>query len=178
MFNIYLLIFIVLAILTIMGGSFSLNKGGNTIGAILFLIGSIIIFIVYGLKWFSPGSTFSETPVSWPPQINTCPDYLVLYNRTMPDGTTQNSCIDLIGVSKNGSLKVFPKDANPPPTGADYYFSLQTQSTDPVAKNTELCQRAISFGLTWEGVTDGESCITPSGPVGPGGGSSNNCPSN
>jgi hypothetical protein len=178
MFNIYLLIFIVLAILTIMGGSFSLNKGGNTIGAILFLIGSIIIFIVYGLKWFSPGSTFSETPVSWPPQINTCPDYLVLYNRTMPDGTTQNSCIDLIGVSKNGSLKVFPKDANPAPTGADYYFSLQTQSTDPVAKNAELCQRAISFGLTWEGVTDGESCITPSGPVGPGGGSSNNCPSN
>jgi hypothetical protein len=95
----------------------------------------------------------------------------------MPDGTTQGSCIDLIGVSKNGSLKIFPKDANPAPTAADYYFSLQTQSNDPSAKNAELCQRAIAFGLTWEGITNGESCITPSGPVGPGGNGGNNCPS-
>jgi hypothetical protein len=26
------------------------------------------------MKWFSKGSMFSETPVSWPPTINTCPD--------------------------------------------------------------------------------------------------------
>jgi len=178
MFNIYLGIYIVAAILVIAGGAFSLNKNENTIGAILFFVGSFVIFIVFGLKWFSPGSTFSETPVSWPPQINSCPDYLVYYNRTMPDGTTQGTCIDLIGVSKNGSLKVFPKDTNSAPTAADYYFSLQTQSNDPASKNAELCQRAISFGLTWEGITNGESCITPSGPVGPSGGGGNSCPSN
>ena len=26
------------------------------------------------------------------------------------------------------------------------------------------------MGLTWEGITNGESCITPAGPVAPGGG--------
>jgi hypothetical protein len=180
MFNIYLTIYIILAIFVIGSGSFSLNKSANTLGAILFFVGSFVVFMVFGLKWFSPGSTFSETPVSWPPQINTCPDYLVYYNRTMPDGTTQGSCIDLIGVSKNGSLKVFPKNSNPAPTDNDYYFSLQTQSNDSSAKNAELCQRTISFGLTWEGITNGESCITPSGPVGPNGGgggsNGNNCP--
>lgn len=178
MFNIYLGIYIVAAILIITGGGFSLNKSNNTIGAILFVIGAILIFIVFGLKWFSPGSVFSETPVSWPPQINTCPDYLVFYNRTMPDGTTKGSCIDLIGISANGSLKVFPKN-DAAPTAEDFYFSLETKSSDTAAKNAELCQRAISFGLTWEGITNGESCITPSGSVAPSGsGGNNNCPSN
>ena len=179
MFNIYLGIYIVAAILIIAGGSFSLIKGGNTLGAVLFLIGALITFSVFGLKWFSPGSTFSGTPVSWPPQINSCPDYLVYYGRKMGDGTTKASCIDLIGVSKNGALKIFPK-GNTPPTTEDYYFSLQTQSSDTAAKNAELCQRAMAFGLTWEGITNGESCITPAGPVAPssGGGGNSNCPSN
>ena len=178
MFNIYLGIYIVLAILVSAGGSFSLIKSDNTFGSILFLIGTLVIFIIFGLKWFSPGSTLSETPVSWPPQINSCPDYLVSYVRKMPDGSTQNSCIDLIGISKNGSLKLFPKDGTAP-TAEDYYFALQTKSSDPDAKNAELCQRAIAFGLTWEGITNGESCISSSGgPVAPITPSGNNCPSN
>jgi hypothetical protein len=176
MFNIYLGIYIVAAILIGLGGTFSLVKGDQTVGAVLFFIGALLVFIVFGLKWFSPGSTFSETPVSWPPTINSCPDYLVYYGRAMPDGTTKQSCIDLIGVSKNGALKVFPKEGTPP-TADDYYFSLATQSSDQTAKNNELCQRAISAGLTWEGITNGESCITPSGPVAPSGGGGNNCPS-
>ena len=176
MFNIYLGIYIVLAIFIIGGVSFTLVKGSQTLGGVLFFIASFFIFIVFGLKWFSPGSTFSKTPVSWPPQINTCPDYLVYYGRQMPDGTTTGSCIDLTGVSKNGSLKVFPK-GGAAPTGDDYYFSLQTKSSDSGAKNAELCQRTIAAGLTWEGITNGESCISPSGPIAPGGGGSN-CPSN
>ena len=178
MFNIYLGIYIVAAILIIAGGTFSVMKGGQSLAAILFLIGALLIFIVFGIKWFSRGSVFSETPVSWPPTINTCPDYLVYYGRAMPDGTKQDSCIDLIGISKNGSLKVFPKGASAPTTD-DYYFSLVTKSSDTSAKNAELCQRAITMGLTWEGISNGESCITPSGPVAPsGGGGGNNCPSN
>jgi hypothetical protein len=179
MFNIYLGIFIVVAIFVIAGGTYKLMKSNQTMGAVIFGIGSLIVFTVYGLKWFSAGSAFSNTPVSWPPTINSCPDYLVAYPRQMSDGTTQNNCIDLIGVSKNGSLKVFPKDG-PAPTTDDYYFSLATKSSDPTAKNQELCQRAITAGLTWEGVTNGESCVTPSGPVAPGGGSGSGnggCPS-
>jgi hypothetical protein len=97
----------------------------------------------------------------------------------MPDGSTQQTCIDTIGVSRNGALKIFPKDGAAPLTN-DFYFSLSTTSSDPVKKNQELCQKAITAGLTWEGITNGESCITPSGPVAPsgGGGSGSNCPSN
>ena len=179
MFNIYLGIYIVFAILVLAGGTFSMTKGGQTLGAILYFIGALVILSVFGLKWFSAGSVFSETPVPWPPTINTCPDYLVYYGRKMPDGSTQQTCIDTIGVSRNGALKIFPKDGAAPLTN-DFYFSLSTTSSDPVKKNQELCQKAITAGLTWEGITNGESCITPSGPVAPsgGGGSGSNCPSN
>lgn len=166
MFNIYLGIYIVVAIIILAGGTFKLISSGQTVGGGLFVIGAIIVLIVYGMKWFGKGSIFSETPVSWPPTINTCPDYLVYYGRTMPDGTTQDSCIDTIGISKNGSLKVFPKGGAAPSTD-EYYFSLVTASSDPVTKNAQLCQQAIAAGLTWEGITNGESCITPAGPVAP-----------
>ena len=178
MFNIYLGIYIVVAIIIIAGGTFKLIGGGQTLGGILFLIGALTVFIVYGLKWFGKkGALFSETPVSWPTTINTCPDYLVYYGRKLADGTTQDSCIDMIGVSKNGSIKVFPKGVQPPTTD-EYYFSLATKSSDPAAKNAELCQRTISAGLTWEGISNGESCISPNGPVAPGapGSSSGGCP--
>jgi hypothetical protein len=144
----------------------------------LFFVGAVIVFTVYGLRWFaSEGSLFSQTPVQWPPTINTCPDYLVYYGRKMADGSIQNTCIDMIGVSKNGSLKVFPKNGTPPTTD-DYYFSLVTKSSDTAAKNAELCQRTIAAGLTWEGISNGESCITPAGnePV-PTNGGGNGCPS-
>jgi hypothetical protein len=176
MFNIYLGIYITVAILILLGGSMKFMGSGQTLTGVVFFIGAVIIFIVYGLKWFSKqNAIFSDTPVSWPTVINTCPDYLVQYGRQMPDGTQQDSCIDMIGVSKNGALKVFPKDGVAP-TNDEYYFSLVTKSTDSVARNAELCQRAITFGLTWEGITNGESCITPSGTVAPSSSSGgNNC---
>lgn len=179
MFNIYLGIYIIAAILIIAGGSFKVYSAGQVIGALLFLAGSIAVFVIFGTKWFGEASgIFSKTPVSWPPINNTCPDYLVYYGRKAADGSTEDTCIDTIGVSKNGALKVFPKgkSATDIPTDNDYYFPLATKSSDPVAKKAELCQRAIQFGLTWEGITNGESCVTPAGPVAPGGGGANGCP--
>jgi hypothetical protein len=102
MFNIYLGIYIIFAILVIVGGGYKLFGGGLTIAGIIFLIGAIYFLVIFGIKWFRKGSMFSETPVSWPPTINTCPDYLVYYGRQKADGTKQDSCIDLIGVSKMG----------------------------------------------------------------------------
>jgi hypothetical protein len=179
-FNIYLGIFIVVALAVIIGGTFKIFNLNQGLGAFLFFIGSLTVFIVYGLRWFSSeNSIFSQTPVQWPPTINTCPDYLVYYGRKMPDGTVQNTCIDMIGVSKNGSLKVFPKSGDAP-AADDYYFSLVTKSTDANAKNMELCQRTIDAGLTWEGISNGESCISPNGDVTPSGGNgggNGGCPS-
>jgi hypothetical protein len=178
MFNLYLALYVLGAIALVAGGTFQIYKMEQPIGSLLFFLGAAVIVILYGIRWFgSSGSLFSNAPVSWPPTINTCPDYLVYFGRKMPDGTTQDTCIDTIGVSKNGSIKVFPKGVQPP-SSDEYYFSLSTKSSDSTAKNNELCQRAITNGLTWEGITNGESCITPSGPVAPsaGGNGSGSCP--
>jgi hypothetical protein len=162
MFNIYLGIYIIAAIVIIAGGTFKLFKLQQLIAAVIFFIGSLTIFIIYGIRWFEQAnSLFSKTPVSWPPTINTCPDYLIYYDRIMPDGGSQKTCIDTIGVSKNGALKPFPaynKSTGSAPSGEEYYFSLITTNSEPAKRNAELCQRAIAFGLTWEGITNGESC--------------------
>jgi hypothetical protein len=167
MFNIILGIYIIVAILVLVGGTFQLYSSAQSVTAILFFIGALACFIVFGIKWFSnKGAIFSSTPVSWPPIINTCPDYLVFYQRPMPDGTKQDFCVDRIGVSKNGALKKFPADGDAP-AAEDYYFSLATKRTDKEGRYRELCQRAIAAGLTWEGITNGESCMTSDGPVAP-----------
>jgi hypothetical protein len=166
MFNIYLGIYIVAALLIGGGGTFKLYGMGQSIAAFLFFVGALALFIIYGMRWFGgQDSIFSKTPVSWPPTINTCPDYLMYYSRVMPDGTTQDACIDTIGVSKNGTLSIFPKDEVPPQKD-EFYFSLVTKSSDPEARKAELCQRAITYGLTWEGITNGESCVVPAAPTG------------
>ena len=171
-FNIGLVIYVIGAISVITGGTLTAYNGNKVLAAILFFMGATAIFVTFGLKWFSPGSLFAKTPVPWPPTINTCPDYLVYYGRDV-NGVKQNTCIDLVGVSKNGGLKVFPKeavnDATKVPTDNLFFFSLQTDSSDTNAKNQELCTRAITAGLTWEGITNGESCIMPGGSVAPDG---------
>lgn len=163
-FNIGLIIYIISAIAVIAGGTVTAFNTGKTLAAVLFFMGALTIFVTFGLKWFRPGSVFAKTPVPWPPTINTCPDYLVYYGRAKGDGTKEHTCIDLIGVSKNGGLKVFSKEVlqsgGSPPTDNEYYFSLKTESSDTNAKNQELCKRAIDAGLTWEGITNGESCTT------------------
>ena len=179
MFNIILGIYIIVAIVVVGGGAYQLQGSSQTTAAVLFFLSALVLFIVFGNKWFgSSSSVFSSAPVSWPPTINTCPDYLVFYERAMPDGTKQDTCIDRLGVSKNGALKMFPADGVAPASD-DFYFSLSGKRTDAAGRNQELCQRAISAGLTWEGITNGESCITSAGPVapvGPGSSGSSGCP--
>jgi len=156
----------------VIGGTYKIKEYGYNLTAIIFGIGALIIFVIFGIKWFSKNSLFSKTPVSWPPMTNTCPDYLIYYGRKTANGI-EDTCIDTIGVSKNGALKLFPK--GPEPSAADFYFPLTTRSSDPVGKMKELCERTIKYGLTWEGITNGESCTTPEGEVTPGS-STNNCP--
>jgi hypothetical protein len=159
--------YLIVAILVICGGTYKLVD--RMITAVLFFIGTTGIFIVYGLRWFSSkNSIFSKSPVPWPPNINTCPDFLTYYQRTV-NGAKVDSCIDMIGVSKNGTIKVFPRDGVEPMQD-EYYFGLKTNSSDKDMKNQEWCQKAIASGLTWEGITNGESCTAGGTPTAPGGG--------
>jgi hypothetical protein len=114
------------------------------------------------MKWFSENSLFAQTPGQWPPNINTCPDYLTYYKRTINDVSKQNTCIDMIGVSKNKGLEVFPSSGTPP-TDDKFYFNLMSPITNPLLNRSALCALARSKGLTWEGITNGEGCASSSG---------------
>ena len=188
MFNIYLGIYIIVALVVCAGGAYKIYGIKQSLSALIFFIGSSIAFIIFGVKWFSEEGTFAKTPVSWPTVINTCPDFLTYYKR--PDAPTPkiagetytivgDTCIDTVGVSKDGPehlLKV--PDPSKPPNEDTYYFSLKTHRTDNDGRKGELCARAIKYGLTWEGITNGESCISNDGTANviPSSGCSQVCP--
>jgi len=161
--NLYLIGFIAVAFMVTVGGAYQLNSSNQTYGAVLFFIGALILFIVYGLRWFGDSPLFTTTPGPWPPVINSCPDYLTYYKRTV-GGVQKDTCIDTIGVSKDNSLlSTFPK-GGVIPDADHYYLDLSGLSSDPATKNTQMCNAAMNQKVTWEGVSNGESCVSPLAP--------------
>ena len=118
-----------------------LMKSERPIAGIGYLILAILIFVFFGLRWF--GVSGKGTAVQWPPIINSCPDYLTKYERTMSDGTKKQTCIDLVGVSKNCAISKWPTDTTIPPTAEAYFFNLD-------GTMEEKCARAKAAGLSWE----------------------------
>ena len=177
--NFYLVTFIIVCIIIGGIGTFKLFQSNRMITAGIFLVGSILTFVFYGLRWFGDsGSVFSQTPGQWPPFVNTCPDFLSFYKRIRSNGTTTDTCVDRVGVSRNGTLQVLPSSGDINPENDAYFFPLDTKSQEPDAKRIELCNRTIQYGLTWEGVSDGEMCYTPMGKSQvPAGNGTPSCPS-
>ena len=179
MFNIYLIIYVVVVLSICAGGTYKLYGMKQSLSALIFFLGSSIVSIIFGMKWFNENGVFAKTPVSWPPVINTCPDYLTYYKRPISNNKTENTCIDTIGVS----TKNFPKMVKNPSdeTNPDYFFKLDMGITDPIKNKNELCKRAMEKGLTWDGITNGESCTASDGSasISPGGDCSSQpaCPS-
>jgi hypothetical protein len=173
--NIYLIIYVIVALGLCAGGSYKLNQLEQPLATVIYFLGSLFFLVVYGLRWFGDDSSiFANTPAEWPPVINTCPDYLTYYKRAKSNGTFQDTCIDLIGVSTNGTLKVFPKNSNAP-TDDNFYFDATGINNFKENRNV-LCQRAMSAGLTWEGITNGDSCVNPDGSVAPAPPPASKCP--
>jgi len=173
--NYYLLIYIFLCIGIGLGGTAFLYQSGRTISAVTYLIGSILVFVFFGLRWFE----YSESPWNakqWPPVINTCPDYLVYYARPTADGKTTPTCVDPLGVSlRTDALR---KWTGVPQTDNDaFYFSLTFTEAPGTALLNAQCQRALDKGVAWEGITDGETCYKYNPPTSPGtSGNSAECP--
>ena len=163
--NLYLILYGLIALATLLGGISTLYRMGMTLGAGIFAVGTVLILAMYGLRWFGgEKSILSDATVQWPPVMNTCPDFLTYYKRKKSDGSAEDVCIDTIGVSKNAvMLQRFPSSGPAPNDDDKYFFLLKTAASDAAGRNAELCQRAILYGLTWEGITNGESCILPDG---------------
>lgn len=138
-----------------------LAQTGRGIGAVAFLIGAILVFVFFGLRWFNYG-TDPLANKSWPPIINTCPDYLVYVERTK-NGKQIGSCVDPLGIS-TGPLQRWTYSGSMSAPGAPIdgtmFFDLDFGITDPVLLLQAQCQRCQEKGVTWEGVYDGDSCYT------------------
>lgn len=150
-----LLLYCLYSVFIGLGPSIYLFNNDQTTTGLVYFILALGILIFFGLRWFSSESVFNPpTTFTWPPFVNTCPDFLYFYKRRGED-----TCVDPIGVSKNGAIQKLP----PGPINDDnnnYFFKLETSSRGADAIQSELCRRAIANGLTWEGVTDGSVCIT------------------
>lgn len=162
--NLYLILYGLVALAVLLVGISKLYGMGMTVGAVLYGVGAGFLLVTYGLRWFgSDKSILSNAKVPWPPVINTCPDYLTYYKRVKSDGTKEDTCIDTMGVSSNQMLALFPSGGGPAPSDEKYYFPLKTTKSDTEGRNRELCDLAKRYGLTWEGITNGESCILADG---------------
>jgi len=62
------------------GGAVSfLYKRNQSIAAMITLVLLLLVFMLFGLRWFPGGSLNGSQPkgVSWPPIVNMCPDFMV-----------------------------------------------------------------------------------------------------
>jgi hypothetical protein len=133
----------------------TLLQSGRMIAGILGLLLVLGVLILFGMRWFGTSST-SPYKGAWPPIINMCPDYLVYFKNGGAD-----TCVDLGGVNRsNGALKAWTKEDSPaqPPSDPTKYFNYIYKRGMSEVEITALCRAAMSAGLTWEGITNGESC--------------------
>jgi hypothetical protein len=151
-----LIAYIFIAAVIILTTFSKLSNSGRYWAAILSLILFILIFVFYGLRWFRGDKSVFTYTGQWPPIINMCPDYLVYYKTA----NKRDTCVDLIGVNRSGgSLKNWTKeDINNPPQDSAKYFPYVYKPGMTGDKLRELCNAAMQYGLTWEGITNGESC--------------------
>ncbi len=133
-----------------------LMKAQRMVAAGFVVVGGILIFIFYGLRWFFYSEPKWQTK-AWPPQINTCPDFLTVMNIN-----GKMVCVDTLGVSTNtgsGGLKRWTYGNTPPPNvDASEYFDPSTTQKDEKKIHAEWCKKAMDAGLTWEGICNGDGC--------------------
>ena len=161
-----LILYILVSVATIWGGTVVFIQSERSLGGFLFVVGAILVFVYYGLRWFS-GVSLKATQVSyksWPPVINLCPDFLTMHKRVV-GGRTENVCVDLVGVSNGGIQRL--QDPNNA-MNDNFVFRLYENLTGP-ARIRRLCRECRDKKVTWEGVYDGANCVADKVPNSRGG---------
>jgi hypothetical protein len=153
--NWYLFWYVVFSITFLIVGVQNLNSTGMTAATVMFGIGSALVFIYFGLRWY--GKQKDAMPTVWPPIINMCPDYLT-YMPNLP------GCVDMLGVtSKSGGIqRTLPTEVNSVQLGNTNkvfeYTSQDVAGAKSVSDLKKICDRCQNAGVTWEGIYDGDTC--------------------
>lgn len=163
--NWYLLTYYVLGIMIIISIFNFLWESGRHIAAGITVVLLVMVFIFYSYRWFDPTITSSDTcntttsaaPACgpWPPIVNMCPDYMVLWKDT--SGTSY--CYDVhdtysmkihngAGLTQSLTINNVPGQSAYKTSDLNNYFregtNLGVITEDPSGKY-----------LRWEGVWDG-----------------------
>lgn len=151
------ILYILFSVVVGVGGTYYLIEGDRTLGAFLYFVGSILILTFYGLRWFTGDSlkVSRYDTKSWPPFVNTCPDFLSVYERPIA-GTNKKEkiCVDLIGVAEGGIQKL----VDPANVANDNFVFKLHMDKKGASRIKALCQECKLKKVTWEGVYDGVSC--------------------
>ena len=152
------ILYILFSLVVGLGGTYYLVQSERTLGAFLYFIGAALVLTFYGLRWFT-GDALKQTRYdskSWPPIVNTCPDFLTMHERTVAGSNKKEKiCVDLIGVS-DGGIQQLTDPANT--TNDNYVFHLFNDKKGP-ERMRALCAECKLKKVTWEGIYDGYQCV-------------------
>jgi len=146
-----------LSTVIIFGGSFYYYGNNFEAAAAVYFLGTIVVCIYFGFRWFGTPETKSIGPGTWPPSINYCPDFLTLTK----DANGLPVCVDMIGVARGGTASNIQVSS-----GSNNFFKLK-ESNGKLLSTETLCANANSMGLTWEGVWTGTTCTGVAPPAPP-----------
>jgi hypothetical protein len=145
-----LVLFVIVSIMLISGTFYFNYRAGRSIQAMILGGGLLLISVFFGLRWFSTTSIadLKKNLPSWPPSVNTCPDFLSLMK---VDNTYV--CVDPLGVSMGG----MEKWTSPTQTDAKYLFNLSL-GLNGANRSAALCEECKTKKVVWEGVWNGSVC--------------------
>lgn len=144
-------VYTILALILVFGGSYYLfNKMERPIAGILYFIGAVIAVYFYWVKWFMIPAQHPD----WPPYQTICPDYLTPVAPGYTTGANGQQvpnagplkCVDFVGVSQNGRLKV----ADPSKLDKQLNQSQYAFSVDPKMSKEDLKAQVNTYGLSWQ----------------------------
>ena len=140
------------------------------IATVLFAIGTILISVFYGLRWFKGDKAKSlGYDGQWPPanRINFCPDYFTMMKDSDSHNTSGYVCVDRVGFANPERLRQYDDSTGAPDfkrittvgtytIGNDIVNAISGAVLDTLERKCQICQ---DLGVTWEGIYDGQSCI-------------------
>ena len=153
------LFFVFLACIAISGGSYFFFSSGQQVTATMYMLGSILASVYFGLRWFNTSGNMNTTAAAeWSAPVNYCPDFLSLSK----DSNGTQICIDTVGASTGGM-----DTSDGTALSGRTAFNLSLTVTPASSRAAALCDEAKSKGVTWEGVWNGTTCTGFNPPLPP-----------
>ena len=139
----------------------TLYKRGQTIGAMISVVLLILIFVFYGLRWFSGGNfkgTTKSGKIAWPPIVNMCPDFMVSWK----DSTTSSIyCYDagnVYGLKTATGVTGVTTGLTINGISGQSAFLIKGPSGSTTLKSNldNIVRDSTGNQMRWEGVWDGQ----------------------